>query len=257
LGHARVLSHPQLVAPMRNLFWSLVVVGLVGCATSAPTTKPISAPGDPYPGSGGKFLSAPSSVSDLDASKFAAFQIGTTTKAQVATALGRPAAWVTRQDGTSQLEYAYRYWVARLGERIIAYTLFTFDANQVLTEMQYPRSEDDAATGPGFLPSTRDYYPPKARQQGVSGRVGLECSVDEKGYARDIFILESGGQLFDDAARRIFSDQHFHIPPDWSATGGPAKRIRYGVIFQVKGKPVVAPFEDHRETVVITSTQGR
>jgi TonB family protein len=244
---------------MRNLSWSLVVVGLVGCATNGPTTKPIAASGDPYPGSGGELYSAPSSVSDMDASKFAAFQIGTTTKAQVATALGKPAAWVTRQDGTSQLEYAYRYWATRQGEWGIAYTFFIFDPNQVLTEMQYPRSErgtDDAATGPGFLPSTRDYYPSKARQQGVTGRVGLECSVDEKGYARDIVILESGGQSFDDAAKRIFSDQHFHIPPDWSATGGPAKRIRYGVIFQLRGKPV-APFDDHRETVIITSTQGR
>jgi TonB family protein len=103
-----------------------------------------------------------------------------------------------------------------------------------------------------FWPTSHDYYPPKAKQQGLTGRVGLGCSVNEKGYARDIVIVESGGPLFDEAAKKIFFDHHFVIPSDWSATGGPAKRFRYGVIFRLIGKPDVPPFGDNRRTVVIT-----
>jgi hypothetical protein len=69
-------------------------------------------------------------------------------------------------------------------------------------------------------------------------------------------IVESGGLVFDDAAMRIFSDGSFLIPPDWSATGGPGKRFRYGVVFRLTGKPDVAPFEDHRITVVIKGSRG-
>lgn len=115
-----------------------------------------------------------------------------------------------------------------------------------------PTRADQAAVGPMPWPNTRDYYPSKAKREGLSGRVGLECSVDEKGRAGNIVVLESGGPLFDDAAKRLFSDVHFRIPPDWSATGGPAKRFLYGVIFQFVGKPSVAPFEDNRRTVIIT-----
>lgn len=110
----------------------------------------------------------------------------------------------------------------------------------------------DAAWGPSLLPSARDYYPPIAKEQGLTGRVGLECSVDGLGRAQNVVILESGGLVFDDAAVRLFSEQPFLIPPDWSATGGPKKRFRYGVIFKMRGKAGVAPFGDRRMTVVIT-----
>jgi TonB family protein len=120
-----------------------------------------------------------------------------------------------------------------------------------------PASADDTPIGPMLLPSARDYYPSQARQQGVTGRVGLECSVDRRGYARSIVIVESGGPVFDDAARKLFSDEHFRIPRDWSTTGGPAKRFLYGVIFDLHGKPPVALFDDKRETVVITSSPGK
>jgi TonB family protein len=120
-----------------------------------------------------------------------------------------------------------------------------------------PTGVGDAAMAPYFLePSSRDYYPPKAKELGLTGRVGLECSVDERGYARNIAILESAGPLLDNAAREVISDHRFRIPPDWSATGGPGKRFRYGVIFRLIGKPNVAPFEDNRPVAVITSRGG-
>jgi TonB family protein len=115
---------------------------------------------------------------------------------------------------------------------------------------------EGTAWGPSLLPSSRDYYPSLAKEQGLTGRVGLECSVDGLGHAQNVVILESGGLVLDDAAKRIFSDGSFLIPPDWSAKGGPGKRFRYGVIFRLTGEPDVAPFEDHRITVVITGPRG-
>lgn len=114
------------------------------------------------------------------------------------------------------------------------------------------------ATAPGFGRSSvrfdRENYPSKARREGITGRVGLECSVDAKGYVHDIVVLESGGPVLDDAARTIFSDARLLVPPDWAVTGGPTKRFRYGVIFRMAGKTEVAPFDDHRQTVVITAS---
>lgn len=115
-------------------------------------------------------------------------------------------------------------------------------------------SPDDAARGPSLLPSGRDFYPSLAKETELTGRVGVECSVDGRGYAQNIIVLESGGLVLDDAARKVFSDGRFLIPPDWSATGGPEKRFRYGVIFQLRGKADVPRFEDHRLSVVITGS---
>jgi len=107
--------------------------------------------------------------------------------------------------------------------------------------------------GPFLPPSSHDYYPPKAKRQGITGRVGLECSVDARGYARKVVVLESGGPLLDEAAKNILYDAHFSIPADWSATGGPTKRFKYGVIFRLVGKPDVPQFDDHRRTVILSS----
>jgi len=105
------------------------------------------------------------------------------------------------------------------------------------------------------MPTSRDYYPLAARRQGITGRVGLECSVDERGHAQNIIVVESGGSLLDDAAKRLFSDMDFMIPSDWSTTGGPSKQFRYGAIFRITGKADVPLFDDKRRVVIITSTR--
>lgn len=114
------------------------------------------------------------------------------------------------------------------------------------------------ATAPGFGRSSvrlsGENYPSKARREGITGRVGLECSVDARGYVHDIVVLESSGPVLDDAAKTIFSDARLLVPPDWAVTGGPTKRFRYGVIFRMVGKPEVPRFDDNRQTVVITTT---
>src|ERR1700722_6791510 len=120
------------------------------------------------------------------------------------------------------------------------------------TPPQRPMAASDDPRGPSLWPSSRDYYPAKAKRLGITGRVGIECSVDERGYARNIVILESADPLLNEAARDVISDQHFRIPLDWSTTGGPAKQFRYGVIFRLSGKPDVASFEDNRQAAIIT-----
>jgi|HubBroStandDraft_4_1064222.scaffolds.fasta_scaffold548731_1 hypothetical protein len=84
---------------------------------------------------------------------------------------------------------------------------------------------------PTFKTVVRAYYPAQAKRLGLTGCVGLEYSVDGKGRARNIVVIESGGQLLDDHAKALLSDEHFEIPADWLATGGPEKRYQVGVIF--------------------------
>jgi TonB family protein len=99
----------------------------------------------------------------------------------------------------------------------------------------------------------RDYYPNEARRHGLTGRVGLEYSCDDKGHAFNIAVIESSGSDFDAAAKQFLSDAHFKVASDRAASGGPAKRLRYGVIFELVGKPHVPHFDDDRHFVVITS----
>jgi TonB family protein len=99
----------------------------------------------------------------------------------------------------------------------------------------------DSNSAPFLPPTDRDYYPETARRQRITGRVELECSIDAKGSARDIVVLQSGGPRFDDAAHRLISDAHFDIPLNWAATGGPTQRFRYGVVFRLIGKPDAPP----------------
>ena len=76
---------------------------------------------------------------------------------------------------------------------------------------------DSTAWGPTLLPPGHDYYPPLAKEQGLTGRVGLECSVDGKGQAQEAVITESGGLILDDAAR-IYSPR---APSSYRSTGRP------------------------------------
>ena len=104
-------------------------------------------------------------------------------------------------------------------------------------------------------PFLLDHYPDQAKRQGLTGRVGLEYTVDNKGRRQDIVVLESGGRLFDKAAEAVVSDAHVRIPPD-PATSESGKRYRVGVIFELRGRAKVAAFEDGRETVVLIANPG-
>jgi TonB family protein len=119
---------------------------------------------------------------------------------------------------------------------------------------------DDAADSskgpPGKPRGGRDYYPWKARLHGVTGRVGLEYSVDQAGHAHSVVVVESGGTLLDSGAVELLDDIQFKVPADWTSSGGPTRRFSYGVIFQLEGKPAVPRFEDKRQTMTITSRAG-
>ena len=97
------------------------------------------------------------------------------------------------------------------------------------------------------LPNTLDYYPEPARQQGITGRVGIDVSCDEKGRAHDIEVVESAGADLDAAAKKLISDGGCR-PGKGSSQ---PTRGRLGVIFQLRDKPRVPPFEDNRPTIVV------
>jgi hypothetical protein len=93
-----------------------------------------------------------------------------------------------------------------------------------------------------------------AIRQGLTGRVCLAYSVDAKGLARNVEVLESGQKILDDYSRRVLAGVHFEVASDWVATGGPKKRYRMGFVFNLSNKPKVASFEDAIPTVVITGS---
>jgi hypothetical protein len=108
-------------------------------------------PSDPYTGSGGLFLGTPcqsdvdSGRIDFSVERFASFRIGSTTKAQVIAALGKPAGWLTQPDGTLMLEYDYVGPKELLGMRRVLHPSFTFNKENVLTRMDYPGSDSGGA----------------------------------------------------------------------------------------------------------------
>ncbi|SRR6266704_2721460 len=141
------------------------IILIAGCgkkSSSSPATPPSAAAtqssspvaqstaaSDPYPGDGGLFLGTPDRK-DIDSGrinftseKFASLKIGSTTKAQVAALLGKPAGWLTKPDGTSQLEYDYVEPGGASDLRKIIYVFFTFDGKRVLTRLSYPDYDSD------------------------------------------------------------------------------------------------------------------
>jgi hypothetical protein len=130
---------------MRHLPVLVLCMLLGGCATNSSAPPTASGPVDPYPGSGGRFFGTPTWPPSFKPDKFSAFQVGVTTKAQVAAALGKPDGWVARPDGSSQLEYAYGGPTTRIGTQSaqrIVYAFFTFEANKTLSKMQYPGHDE-------------------------------------------------------------------------------------------------------------------
>lgn len=127
---------------VNRVFVAILLIILCGCESE------LNQRSDPYPGSGGLSMGAPSQKDidsgkiDFDPERFASFKIGVTTKSEVVRALGKPVAWRTSDNGTSQLEYTYIDPPGPLGMRRVMTTLFTFDAAKVLTRMWYPDYEE-------------------------------------------------------------------------------------------------------------------
>jgi Gram-negative bacterial TonB protein C-terminal len=107
-------------------------------------------------------------------------------------------------------------------------------------------SRTEPTHAPHGYPTSRDYYPEKARRLGLTGRVGLEASCPN-GHYKDIVVIDSGGPLLDAGATRLLADANC-TPGD-----PPETRSTLGVIFQLTNKPKVPPFEDNRQEVVITA----
>jgi hypothetical protein len=126
---------------MRQLLVLFSCFIIASCASNEAAPTGGSTQVDPYAGSGGRFFGTPTWPASFKAERFSSFQVGVTTKAQVVAALGKPDGWVTRPDGSSQLEYAYGGPTTRIGNQSaqqIVYTFFTFDAQKTLTKMEIP-----------------------------------------------------------------------------------------------------------------------
>jgi TonB family protein len=114
----------------------------------------------------------------------------------------------------------------------------------------------DALGGPPpfRLEAAHSYYPAQAKQRGLAGRVGLTCTIDAHGRARNIRVVEAAGTVLDEAARQLLADERFDLPPDWAKNGGPGRTYAFGVIFELSDRPKPPAFEDDRPTIVV---QGR
>jgi hypothetical protein len=119
----------------RSAIFSALLICMCGCASD---------PSNPYSGSGGLFLGTPSKSAiesgkiDFSPSRFASFKVGVTTKKETVALLGKPAGWLTRADGTSQLEYDFVAPEIAPGMRRVMAVFLTFDANRLLTRLTYP-----------------------------------------------------------------------------------------------------------------------
>jgi TonB family protein len=102
---------------------------------------------------------------------------------------------------------------------------------------------------PLSIPNTMPFYPAEAKRLGLTGRVGLECSIDMNGHPQNITVVEPSGSLLDKQAVQLLSIGHFDLPEDWLVTGGPEKRYRIGMTFELSNKPPVPKFQDGRTTV--------
>jgi len=117
------------------------------------------------------------------------------------------------------------------------------------------------AAGPGALGGpppfklemAHSYYPAAAKQRGLTGRVGLTCTIDAQGHAKHIVVVESADKILDESARQLLADERFELPADWAKSGGPARTYAFGVIFELSDKPKVASFDDDRPTILVTA----
>jgi TonB family protein len=136
---------------------------------------------------------------------------------------------------------------------LLTVVLLTYSSSVRAQETPTAAYEPKSLPGRAIYPHD-DFYPAQARRLGITGRVCLAYSVDTKGHAQHVEVLVSGGALLDDPAKKLLANVRFQVPSDWVATGGPAKRYRQGVVFNLTNKPEVPPFEDSIPTAVVTVT---
>jgi hypothetical protein len=87
------------------------------------------------------------------------------------------------------------------------------------------------------------------------GRVLIAYSINAKGRAERIGMIESGGQDLDRCAFNAMAEARYAVPSNWMAAGGPGYRYQQGFLFQVTGEPVVQPFAPGIPVSEITMTR--
>jgi protein TonB len=78
-----------------------------------------------------------------------------------------------------------------------------------------PSGGGDAPAGPGRNPrnafidrlQSKQFYPPRARERGIEGKVSLRVSLDSQGRSKSVRIIESSGSsILDQAALDLVGD---------------------------------------------------
>ena len=96
------------------------------------------------------------------------------------------------------------------------------------------------------------FFPGAVARLGLAGRVSFLYSVNTKGRATGITLLEADSSDLAANARAVLVGYRFMVPADWSASGGPLRRFRVGFIYKLPGNPVPPPFADKRPTITLT-----
>lgn len=82
---------------------------------------------------------------------------------------------------------------------------------------------------PSFLQKAVLVYPLKERRRGREGLVVVEVDIDSKGSIRDLRIVKSGGENFDEAAIAMIKSSTFS--PGYKKSEPVAVRMRFNVRF--------------------------
>ena len=83
-------------------------------------------------------------------------------------------------------------------------------------------------------PGNEDYYPTRARREGIQGRVLVEFSISQRGVVADAVVTQSDPpSWFDDDARRIVRNLRCTVPDNWQSNGGADHRFRLAVHYQL------------------------
>jgi len=123
------------------------------------------------------------------------------------------------------------------------------------------RAQPDSYNGDGLPlisrpPPVYQYFPEKQARLRHVGAVVLEYSVSANGRPEDIRAVDPSSAEFVTSATRLVEFLRFKNPPNWVEQGGPTRRLRLQIVYNVTGLPP-AKQAPGVETIVVTCDPGR
>lgn len=99
-----------------------------------------------------------------------------------------------------------------------------------------------------------DYYPAAAILRNQHGRVSLAYSVEADGHPVRIAIVESIAPVLDARAVDFLQLMKFFVPSDWASSGGPVRRYRFRVQFNIVVHGESPPPADPEADLTVSGT---